>query len=283
MKTRRLSAAFTVSIFFIAVVVCAAQAQFPDTLAARQFTAWLDAFNSGNRSVLLQFLQTYRPSSVAHINDEMGFREQTGGFDYKKTEESTATHFTGIVKERRSDQFARFVIDVEAAEPHRITNFNLLAIPTPAEFAIPRISQDAALAALHSELEKAAASDLFSGTVLIAKDGKPIFTAAYGLADREKKIPNELDTRFRIGSMNKMFTAVAVLQLVQAGKIKLNDPLGKYLTDYPNSGVATKVTIHHLVDAHRRHRRFLQAAIRRASPGNSHLAGLRQAIRQPRS
>ena len=78
MKTRRLSAAFTVSIFFIAVVVCAAQAQFPDTLAARQFTAWLDAFNSGNRSVLLQFLQTYRPSSVAHINDEMGFREQTG-------------------------------------------------------------------------------------------------------------------------------------------------------------------------------------------------------------
>jgi CubicO group peptidase (beta-lactamase class C family) len=47
--------------------------------------------------------------------------------------------------------------------------------------------------------------------------------------------------------MNKMFTAVAILQLVQAGKIKLTDPLGKYITDYPNQDVAAKVTIHHLL------------------------------------
>jgi CubicO group peptidase (beta-lactamase class C family) len=272
MKTRRVSVVFIFVLFLVAARVCAAQAQFPDTVAARQFSAWLEAFNSGSRAVLLQFLQTNRPVSVAHINDEMGFREQTGGFDFKKTEESTPTHFTGIVKERRSDQFARFVIDVEAAEPHRITNFNVLAIPAPAEFAIPRTNQDSALAALHAELEKAAASDLFSGTVLIAKDGKPVFTAAYGFADREKKVSNKLDTRFRIGSMNKMITAVAVLQLAQAGKIKLSDPLGKYLTDYPNSGVATKVTIHHLLthtggtgdffgpqfDAHRLELRTLQ-------------------------
>src|SRR5205814_1123559 len=65
--------------------------------------------------------------------------------------------------------------------------------------------------------------------------------------DREKKIQDRLNTQFRLGSMNKMFTAVAVLQLVQAGKVKLNDPVGKYLTDYPNKDVATKVTIHHLL------------------------------------
>lgn len=47
--------------------------------------------------------------------------------------------------------------------------------------------------------------------------------------------------------MNKMFTAVAILQLVQAGKIKLTDPVGKYLTDYPNQDAASKVTIHHLL------------------------------------
>ena len=74
-----------------------------------------------------------------------------------------------------------------------------------------------------------------------------LFSGAYGLADREKKVANKLDTRFRIGSMNKMFTAVSILQLVQAGKIKLTDPLGKYITDYPNQDVATKVTIHHLL------------------------------------
>jgi D-alanyl-D-alanine carboxypeptidase len=47
--------------------------------------------------------------------------------------------------------------------------------------------------------------------------------------------------------MNKMFTATAVLQLVQAGKLKLTDPVGKYITDYPNPEVAAKVTIHHLL------------------------------------
>jgi D-alanyl-D-alanine carboxypeptidase len=70
---------------------------------------------------------------------------------------------------------------------------------------------------------------------------------AYGLADRQRNIPNSLKTRFRIGSMNKMFTAVAILQLVSAGKLKLDDPLGKYLTDYPNKELASKVTISQLL------------------------------------
>jgi CubicO group peptidase (beta-lactamase class C family) len=67
------------------------------------------------------------------------------------------------------------------------------------------------------------------------------------MADREKKIPNTLKTRFRIGSMNKMFTAVATLQLAQSGKLDLKAPFGNYLTDYPNKDVASKVTIEQLL------------------------------------
>src|SRR2546425_8135298 len=255
----------------------APQSQFPDTPAAHQFAAWLEAFNSSDRAKLLEFLQKNHPSHAGDIDGELGFRRMTGGFEFKKAEESTTTRFSGIVKERDSDTFARFVIEVESQEPHRITKSDLEQIATPAEFAIPRMSQDAALAALRAELDKRAAADRFSGTVLIAKSGRPIFTAAYGLADREKKIPNQLDTRFRIGSMNKMFTAVAVLQLAQAGKIKLTDPIGKYLTDYPNKDLASKVTIHHLLthtggtgdtfgpefDAHRLELRTLQDYVKR--------------------
>ena len=225
----------------------APQSQFPDTPAARQFAAWLEAFNSGDRTKLLDFLRKNHPSRVGDIDGELGFRRMTGGFEFKKAEESTATKFTGIVKERDSDTFARFSLEVEAAEPHRIKEMDLRQIPIPAEFALPRLSQDAALAALRAELEKRVAADSFAGTVLVAKDGKPVFQAAYGLADREKKIPNKLDTQFRIGSMNKMFTAVSVLQLAQAGKIKLTDSLGTYLGDYPNKELAAKVTIHHLL------------------------------------
>jgi D-alanyl-D-alanine carboxypeptidase len=223
------------------------QSKFPDTPAAHQFAAWLEAFDSGDRAKLLEFLQKNNPSQAGEIDGEMGFRRMTGGFEFKKTEESTPTRFAGVVKERESDTFAHFAMEVEQAEPHHITKFDLEQIAIPAEFAPPRVSQDAALTALRAELDKRAAADSFAGAVLVAKNGKPVFKAAYGLADREKKTPNQLDTQFRIGSMNKMFTAVSVLQLAQAGKIKLTDPLGKYLTDYPNKELASKVTIHHLL------------------------------------
>src|SRR2546422_2703297 len=142
------------AVFFAAALLCAAQTKFPDTPAALQFSAWLDAFNSGDRAVLLAYLQKNNPSHAADIDQEFGFRTQTGGFDFKKVEESAPTRLTGVVKERGSDQFARFTIEVEPAEPHRIKELDLRAIPLPAEFPMPRLSQDAALAALRVEAEK---------------------------------------------------------------------------------------------------------------------------------
>jgi CubicO group peptidase (beta-lactamase class C family) len=82
---------------------------------------------------------------------------------------------------------------------------------------------------------------------MVVRAGKTVFSGAYGLADRDKKVKNELSTRFRIGSMNKMFTAAATLQLVQAGKLALASPLRDLVRDYPNPTVASKVTVHHLL------------------------------------
>jgi CubicO group peptidase (beta-lactamase class C family) len=103
------------------------------------------------------------------------------------------------------------------------------------------------ISAVRTKLDQDAAAGRFAGTVLIARNGKPVLAEAYGLSDREHKTPNTLKTRFRIGSMNKMFTATATLQLVQAGKLGLNDPLARYLTDYPNKDLAAKVTIYQLL------------------------------------
>jgi D-alanyl-D-alanine carboxypeptidase len=245
MKTRlalRLAA-----VILLASICLRAQVQLPDTLAAHQLSGWLAAFNSGDRATLLAFLQKNYPARAGEIDGEMGFREETGGFDLRKAGECTAAQCSAILQERDSDQFARIVVDVDAAEPHAIKGVELRAIPRPADFLITRMTEADALKAFRAYLDKAAAADRFSGAALIAKNGKPVFTAVYGMADRDKKVPNQLGTQFRIGSMNKMFTATAVLQLVQAGKINLTDPLGKYLPDYPNKDVATKVTIHHLL------------------------------------
>jgi D-alanyl-D-alanine carboxypeptidase len=137
--------------------------------------------------------------------------------------------------------------EVEAGEPHRIARFVAQAIPRPADSAIARLSEAELFTALRADLETRTAADRFSGAVLVAKNGKALFTGAYGLADRDRKIPNALGTQFRNGSMNKMFTAVATLKLVQAGKLALDDHIGKHLVDYPNRTLAGKVTIHHLL------------------------------------
>ncbi|HSL72769.1 MAG TPA: serine hydrolase domain-containing protein, partial [Longimicrobiales bacterium] len=215
----------------------------------RQLSAWLDAFNSADRARIEQFLTANYPTATADA--QMNFRRQTGGFEFRALEQATPTSITGLMQERDSDQFARFTLTVEPNAPHKITRFAVNAVPRPAAFPVARLNEAELIEALRTKLEKDAASGRFSGAALVARieNGKARvrFTGAYGLADRGKNVENTPDTRFRIGSMNKMFTATAVLQLVQSGKIKLTDPLGKYLTDYPNQDVANKVTIHHLL------------------------------------
>lgn len=226
---------------------CAGQAQLPATPAARQFAAFLKAFNSGDRETYRTFLQENFPSRVKNLDQELGFREMTGGFELRKVEESTPTKLVALVEEHLSDQFARLTLEVQSTAPFQITSMDLRAIQRPAEFPLPRMNESELLAAVRKKLEQDAAAGRFAGAVLVAHKGKPVLNEAYGFADREQKVPNTLETRFRIGSMNKMFTAVAILQLVQSGKVVLSDPLGKYLPEYPNKDVAAKVTIHELL------------------------------------
>ena len=223
-----------------------AEVQLPDSPAGKQFSAWLAAFNQGG-DTLRQFLQNHFRSRAEHESMQLQLIQRTGGFNLRRVEESSATKIVAVVQERASDQYARITLEVAPEEPHYIVGFQGMPIPPPADSAPPHLTEQQLISELRKKLETQADSGTFSGAVLVAKDGKAIFAEAYGLADRDKKTPNTLKTRFHIGSMNKMFTAVAALQLVQAGKLDLNAPVGKYLADYPNQDVASKVTIHHLL------------------------------------
>jgi D-alanyl-D-alanine carboxypeptidase len=219
----------------------------PKTPAGEQFSNWLREFNGGERTQLEGGRKHFKNPPPQGVEAELGFRRMTGGFELRKIEESTPTRISGLVQERSSDQMARFAMEVEPDAPNLITSWSLEAVPTPAEFVVPRLSEAEAMEAAKARIVGLVQQDQFSGAVLVTKSGKSIFSGAYGMADQEKKIPNSLDTKFRIGSMNKMFTAVSVLQLVQAGKMKLSDPFGKYVTDYPNKDAASKVTIENLL------------------------------------
>src|SRR5688572_28729094 len=93
---------------------------------------------------------------------------------------------------------------------------------------------------------KLAADDVFSGVALVARNGVPLFFKAYGFADREKKIPNNIRTRFNLGSINKTFTQVAVRQLVASGKLSMTDTLGKFFPAYPQA-VSRAATVEQLL------------------------------------
>jgi CubicO group peptidase (beta-lactamase class C family) len=140
-----------------------------------------------------------------------------------------------------------FFAPIDADSDDRI---ELLDTPKPSSalnLVLHRLSEGEAVAALAARAEKLAHEDEFSGAVLVARDDEVLLADAWGRADREAGIPNTPETKFRIGSMNKMFTAVATLQLVEAGKLALDDPIGKHLRDYPNKQVASKVTVRHLL------------------------------------
>ena len=100
---------------------------------------------------------------------------------------------------------------------------------------------------IQSYLDSLAAENKLSGAVLVAKDGVPIASKASGVANKATNAPITLETKFNLGSTNKMFTGIAITQLAQAGKLDFNDPINKHLPDYPNKDVGAKVTIHQLL------------------------------------
>lgn len=110
----------------------------------------------------------------------------------------------------------------------------------------PAGKEDAVAAAVDAYARAAEAVQHFQGVVLVARDGKPLLEKGYGLADRELAVPNTPATKFLIGSVTKQFTAAAILQLQEQGKLSVQDPIAKYLPNWPKPN-GDRITIHQLL------------------------------------
>ena len=127
----------------------------------------------------------------------------------------------------------------------------LLAAPVAAQATArpayaPGDSPAVVLDKLGRWLDAMAVTDSLPGMVAIADNGKIVFSRAGGIADERSKAPNSPETRFTLASLGKMFTAVAVAQLVEQGKLALTDTAGKFLPDFPNRDVR-RVTVQQLL------------------------------------
>ena len=93
--------------------------------------------------------------------------------------------------------------------------------------------------------QKITKAGVFSGSVLVAQNGQVILSKGYGFANREQKIPNTAQTRFRLASITKQFTAMAIMMLQEQGKLNVQDKICAYITDCPEAW--KPITIHQLL------------------------------------
>ncbi|HEV7700565.1 MAG TPA: serine hydrolase domain-containing protein [Pyrinomonadaceae bacterium] len=240
-----------------------ALAQVPDaaalqkTDAGKRVIAYFDAYNSGDDGTLGKFFaDNVAADSLKQrpVEPRLAFhrrvRSDFGSIKISKVISVTA----GEIKvQGKAGNGALIDYAFQLSVDGKIASMTI--DPGAESAASPAVTQAAAAPATAADLSASledlfgglARSGEFSGVVLVAKDGKPLFNRAYGLADIANKVPNRLDTKFNLGSINKMFTRVAIGQMVKAGKLSFSDKLIKVLPDYPNRDVAEKITIGQIV------------------------------------
>lgn len=120
----------------------------------------------------------------------------------------------------------------------------LLVATPPRTSSLSDRSQDQDKAA--RQMDQFVSSRGFGGVVLVAREGHVLFQKAYGLANREHDVPNKLETKFRVGSVTKSFTAMAVMILVERGKLRVTDPVCNYINNCPKTWAG--ITVRHLLN-----------------------------------
>ena len=232
-----------------------AAVQTPGTPAGGILAGWLKALGTGKPDAVQRFIaENYSDDVLARASAQQraagGIRlcQINGGApELARIESSSAHELVALLQFPATESWFRVSVKVAPEPPHTVTQWSVDSHSPPDPGNAKQLSDEEIAARAEAYVAKLVAADLFSGSVLVAHDGKPIFCRAYGLASRAHGVPNRTDTKFNLGSMNKMFTAVAVAQLAEKGRLAFTDSVGKHLPDYPNGEVAEKVTLHHLL------------------------------------
>jgi len=227
------------------------QATSPATKRAREVVALINTATPAAIRAYVDSAFAGRMRSLpmgAHIDFFMGQHEQSGGFDWVEVQEEAPGRTTALLKQKLTGDYTAIAVQVEASAPYRIAGIGGRPPRPKAAAAAPAVTSAAEMAeAIKQYVTMLVKADLFSGAVLLAKDGKTVYAGAFGEANKDFGVPNKLDTKFNLGSMNKMFTAVTIAQLVEQGKLSYDDPLSKFLPDFPSAEAAKKIRIKHLL------------------------------------
>jgi D-alanyl-D-alanine carboxypeptidase len=232
------------------------EAQLPLTPAGKAAESYFKAFNAGEEA-MKDFLEKFsdkdslqRTPIQVRLGRYRQMRGQFGSLEPQKVVESRPD-FISITARTQDGRILRLDFEFEASEPFGLLGIRIEALGGPGDEGLkldPKKDDAELFAAVRDYAGKAVEAGDFSGVILIARNGVPVFEEAFGYADRDKRIPNGIDTKFNIGSIDKSFTALAVRKLAAEQKLSLDDTIGKFLPDYPNKDAAARVTVRHLLE-----------------------------------
>ncbi|HET8946707.1 MAG TPA: serine hydrolase domain-containing protein [Candidatus Polarisedimenticolia bacterium] len=213
----------------------------PDTPALRRAQQVLEAINTGDPARVKALVESAfapglrdaapmaeRLEAFARWRDLNQKLEPYGARTYDPPDAPTKAVL--VVRSRLLETWQAVVVTVDPQPPNLISEVDLNPARPPSDLPKGARLEPAQIArTLGDYVDRLAAAGIFSGTVLIRKDDKVLLTRAAGVANRDFNAPVRLDTKFNLGSMNKMLTGVSAMILVRQGKLSLDDPIGKYL------------------------------------------------------
>jgi len=223
-----------------------AEPAIPDTPAGRIFSAWLAVINSGDIEQIRAFTSQHE-NNEEFVQRRLWTHRATGGLKLLRIEKSEPMTVIAYARDANTENPNKIVLTLQSTEPPKLDKVVLDPDVIPADLRPPKLSESEAIASLSAKMESLANADAFSGAILFTRHGKILFEKAYGFANRELRTPATVQNQFMVGSITKMFTAVAMLRLIEAGKASLEDTVGKYLPEFADETIRTKVTIRQLL------------------------------------
>jgi CubicO group peptidase (beta-lactamase class C family) len=237
-------------------------ASLPNTVAALRLQALLTSFNQGDSKALERFVATtFAPAErdPAFAAQQAGqlhrLHQLTGPLELRQVEASDTSSLRVLAQARRTSAWYRLSVFTTAAPPdftaaappYKIVGLGIDAVGAPPALAETGLDDRRVGERLDRLMEQMVQAGGFSGVVQVQRGERTLYARAFGEADRGAHIPNRLHTRFNLASITKMFTAVAIGQLVDAGKLRLDDPVGRWLPELAGSELGRQVTVHHLL------------------------------------
>ncbi|HEX2205300.1 MAG TPA: serine hydrolase domain-containing protein [Longimicrobium sp.] len=230
--------------------------EFPATAVGAHARTFVDVLTSGDDGEIDAFVRGSLNADSLNGDFEhwRGFLRtvaaQSGGVAEVTRIDARGGEVSLVARTRRGP-WMRAWMSLDPRRPDRLAGIGVARAPDPAETPRPwregRLSEADVVAEIDAHARARSAADRFSGVVLVAKGDRVLYHQAFGMANQSDQVPNRPDTKFHIASMGKMFTALAIAQLVEAGKLRFTDTLANVLPDYPNPEAARKITIHHLL------------------------------------